>query len=117
MGDITSTITKTFKGETVEEQCKARAAVKSSDDDMLTAACNDQLIKSAAASLHPGVAVDAGSRTIADIQVALAAQRVTAAKGRTSKFTQAEVDKEAGFPNAEGPAAIAAAMRLNRKGN
>ena len=111
---IAQTIKANLAGTTVEEQCKANKArtdaVRQNADKL-----DDVTVKLAAASLHPGAPVDVGAKRIDEMKIAAKALAVTT-KGRTTKYSQAQVDAEAGYPSAQGPAAVAAVMRLNRKG-
>jgi hypothetical protein len=115
MPNIRETVTKALHGETLGDQIAAKKSKPLTDDERSIVESDDLTVKMAAASLHPGIAVDAGAKLVDGMEIAAKALAVTT-KGRTSRVTQAELDAEAGHPNPQGAEAIAAIQRINRRG-
>jgi hypothetical protein len=117
MGNISDRVKAELTGTTLGDQIAARKALPADNDSGADAmrTADVLVIKQAAAAMKPGVTqIDSGSQAIEDMKIASAAKGFTV-KAATTKWTQAQIDAEAGFPNAEGAAAMTAVMRLNRK--
>lgn len=115
---ISSTIKSVVKGTTgpIQRDEAAKHVSKADIEQQTeTAEMNENFIKGVAGGFRPGVPVSKGAKKSDEMKIGVAALGVTTTKA-TARWTQQQIDAEAGVPNAQGQVAIAAIMRLNRKG-
>lgn len=111
---IAKTIESKLKGESVKDQIAARKAESMSEMDRLGYEANEATVAATAACFRPGQPVSKGAEILESAQMELAGKGVTT-KGRRSAIRPDELGAEGGH-NVGGVDAIAAAMRINRKG-